>query len=171
MPVPCTRLVAVSILVLISVTDARAESANYYPPLFDIKTQFDPNSLTSDSNGQHLLAFPQSSPPYVQPSGRFRVLLPAGTTRVDLIFFAAQVLHVGMAVRYTIPPQCDYSQLTVDSWNCFPWDRDAKGTLSKLKLGRVVPGRVGRSSRLPSLKPTTMKGPARPTAVTPTSVG
>jgi hypothetical protein len=106
-----------------------AESAGDYGPLFDMKSQFNPNSLT-ESNGQYLLAYPVNSPPYVVPPGLFRVLIPAGTVRVDLLFYASQSVQVAMVARYNMPPQSDYSQINAAYWDCYPWDQDAKGTLS-----------------------------------------
>jgi hypothetical protein len=106
-----------------------AESASDYGPLFDIKSQFNPNSLT-ENNGQYLLAYPVNSPPNIVPPGLFRVFIPAGTVRVDLLFFAAQSSLVAMVGRYNMPPQCDYSQINAAYWDCYPWDRDGTGTLS-----------------------------------------
>jgi hypothetical protein len=106
-----------------------AESASDYGPLFDIKSQFNPDSLT-ESGGQYLLSYPVNAPPYIVPPTRFRVLIPAGAVRVDALFYASQSVQVAMVGRYNMPPQCDYSHMDAAYWDCYPWDQDAKGTLS-----------------------------------------
>ncbi len=107
-----------------------AESGADYGPLFDTKSQFNPTSLT-ENNGQYLLAYPVNTPPNIVPPNLFRVFIPAGAVRVDLLFFASQSALVGMVARYGMPPQSDYSQINASYWNCFPWD-DRPGSLAGL---------------------------------------
>lgn len=104
-----------------------------YKAAFDFKSTFNPATLTVDTNNQYLLAYPQNAPPYWAAQGAFCVLLPGGAKRLDLLFFAPQSVRMGCVVRAGKPPECDYSQVKVRCWNQYPWDQDAKGTLSVMQ--------------------------------------
>ena len=115
------------LLFALSSATARAESAVDYAAPFNFLTQFDPAALTPDGNGNYLL---QSQLPG-SGIGNIRFFIPTGAIRININFYAAADAQIGMAARYNLPAQCDYSHVSYPYWFCFPWDKDG-GKLSEL---------------------------------------
>lgn len=113
------------LLFALSAATARAESAADYATPFNFLTQFDPATLTPDGDGNYLLKsqFPAGG------IGNIRVFIPTGAIKININFYAAASAQVGMAARYNLPPQCDYSQVSYPYWFCFPWDKDGGNLL------------------------------------------
>lgn len=65
----------------------------------------------------------------MKPQGGYKIAIPKGTTRINIIYHCAQEYSVGYVARAMGEPTGDYSTLTLQNWNSSPFKKFGTGTI------------------------------------------